>query len=159
MSDKFSVNISLQNGSAHIKLAGLMDEDMDLSQLKSIGEEVLHFDLDGVGGINSCGIRDWISFLSGLESNHKIIYEHCPQVLIEQMNMVKGFLPEGAEIKSFYAPFYCESCDNEEKVLLTPSDVQSGGTAQAPKNLKCSSCGAEGLEFDALEAQYFHFLK
>lgn len=160
MSDKFTVNISLQNGNAQIKLSGLMDEDMDLGQLKSVNESVLFFDLDQVAGINSCGIRDWIAFLGELGGGQKVVYDNCPQVLIEQMNMVKGFIPEGAEIKSFYAPFYCESCDNEEKVLLKPSDVLSdGGEAKAPKDLKCSSCGAEGLEFDALEAQYFHFLK
>lgn len=155
MSSKFTANISLQNGQATIKLDGVMDEDMDLGSLEQIKEEQLTFDFGGVTSINSCGIRDWITCLSNFE-NQKVTYQNCPQVIIEQMNMVKGFLPESAEILSFYAPFYCEACDSEEKVLLTSDAVQD---KKAPKNLKCSSCGQEGLEFDALEGQYFHFLK
>lgn len=155
MSGKFSINLTLQNGKALVLLNGVMDEDMDLGQLGSVQESEVHFDFNGVTGINSCGIRDWIASLEGF-GGQKVSYLNCPQVIIEQMNMVKGFLPDGASIVSFYAPFFCENCENEEKVLLTPDKVQGNA---APKDVKCSACGAEGMEFDALESQYFHFLK
>ena len=156
MSTKFSVELNIQNGQANVGLSGLMDEDMDLSKIASINEEKLFIDFNDVTGINSCGIRDWITFLNELPDSISIVYINCPQVIIEQMNMVKGFVPEGAAIESFYAPFFCESCDNEEKVLMKPSDINEG---KAPSDLKCSSCGAVGLEFDALPNQYFHFIK
>lgn len=156
MSSKFNVELNIQNGKADVKLIGLMDEDMDLTKVNSVNEENLTIDFNEVSGINSCGIRDWITFLSELPQNMKIHYINCPQVIIEQMNMVKGFLPEGADIESFYAPFFCESCDNEQKVLMKPADVVDG---KAPTDLECRSCGAKGLEFDALPNQYFHFIK
>jgi hypothetical protein len=156
VSEKFSCELTINNGVAIVKFIGQMDEDMDLTKLSSISENILRFDFDEVTGINSCGIRDWIAFLEDLPSDQKIIYMRCPQIIIEQMNMVKGFLPESASIESFYGPFFCESCDNEEKVLLKPSAITN---LTAPSGLPCSACQVVGLDFDALPAQYFHFLK
>ena len=156
MSTKFNVELDIQNGKAEVRLIGLMDEDMDLSKIGAINEDNLKIDFNEVTGINSCGIRDWITFLGSLPTEMTVTYINCPQAIIEQMNMVKGFLPDGALIESFYAPFFCEACDNEQKVKMSPSDIVDG---KAPTNLKCSSCGAEGLEFDALPNQYFHFIK
>lgn len=156
MSEKFSFNMNISNGKAHIQLHGMMDEDMDLAKAEGVSENTMIIDFDKVEGINSCGIRDWIEFLSKLNGVGNIVYQNCPQVIIEQMNMVKGFIPENAEILSFYAPFFCESCDNEEKVLLNSSDVKTSGV---PENLSCSNCQASPLEFDALPNQYFHFIK
>lgn len=155
MSDKFFVNLNISNGEATIDLKGMMDEDMDLSKASQVNEKTLIFNFSGVEGINSCGIRDWIEFLGKINGVEKIIYEQCPQVIIEQMNMVKGFVPDKAEINSFYAPFFCESCDNEEKVLLKASDIKANGV---PEDLPCSKC-KNPLEFDAIPNQYFHFIK
>lgn len=153
---KFNIELNIQNGQGNVRLQGLMDEDMDLSKISTVNEDKLVFDFKEVTGINSCGIRDWITFLGELSQTVNVAYINCPQVIIEQMNMVKGFLPEGAVIESFYAPFFCEECDNEEKVLMSPNDIIGG---KAPTDLKCSSCGAVGLEFDSLPNQYFHFIK
>lgn len=151
MSDKFLA--VYDQGKNEVQLSGIMDEDMDLSSVSNLLEGTIVFDFKEVSSINSCGIRDWISFISPL--SQKIVYRNCPKIIIEQMNMVKGFLPEGSSIESFYAPFFCESCENEELVLLTPDKIEA---RKAPTNIKCSNCGAEGMEFDALPQQYFHFL-
>lgn len=155
MSDKFKVNISLEGDQAIVGLEGIMDEDMSLEKLESIKEGALIFDFSQIKSINSCGIRDWIAFISEKANGAKVVYRNCPKVIIEQMNMVKGFLPENCVIESFYAPFFCESCDHEENVLLVPAQVKG---RKAPENIKCSQCGEEGMDFDALPQQYFHFL-
>lgn len=156
MSEKFSLNLNISNGKAIIDLKGMMDEDMDLSKAAQVNELGFVFNFDGVTGINSCGIRDWIEFLNKLSDADTITYENCPQVIIEQMNMVKGFIPDKASIQSFYAPFFCESCDHEEKVLLRTEEIVNG---EPPKDLACSKCQAKPLEFDAIPNQYFHFIK
>ena len=77
MSSKFNVELSIQNGRADVRLIGLMDEDMDLSKVGSVKEDQLTIDFNEVSGINSCGIRDWITFLSELPSDMKINYINC----------------------------------------------------------------------------------
>ncbi len=155
MSEKFSTSITVEGDRSTVNLAGIMDEDMDLQKLESIKEGIIVFDFEKVQSINSCGIRDWISFVSPKSETAKISYRHCPKVIIEQMNMVKGFLPEGTQIESFYAPFFCESCDHEENILLRPDQIVE---RKAPGDVKCSNCGESGMDFDALPQQYFHFL-
>jgi anti-anti-sigma regulatory factor len=152
---KFQIDLTLNAGQAIVSLEGVMDEDMVLEKVQGLNEGTLIFDFDKVTSINSCGIRDWITFISSKATDSKIVYRKCPKVIIEQLNMVKGFLPEGAQIESFYAPFFCESCENEEMVLLSPDHIKG---RKAPTNLPCSQCKTEGIEFDALESQYFHFL-
>ena len=73
--------------------------------------------------------------------------------MIEQMNMVEGFLPANASIESFYAPYFDPDADEEIKVLLR---IQEVSNKKAP--IKKNDSGTE-LEFDALEAQYFNFIK
>ena len=110
------------------------------------------FDFEKVKLINSCGIRDWIKLLDELNSA-QIIYSNCPQIIIEQINMVHGFIRPGIIIESFYAPYFCESCDDEKKVLIKKAEMFS---FNAPIK-KCTKC-LNQLDFDAIEKQYFSFL-
>lgn len=155
MSQKFDVELTINNGVASVKLAGRMDEDMDLEKVKTVSEPQVIFDFKEIESINSCGIRDWINFLGEIPKAHKIIYKNCPQVIIEQMNMVKGFLPSNSTIESFFAPFFCEECEHEEKILLSPDKVIE---KKPPTDIVCPKCSASGMDFDAIAAQYFHFL-
>ncbi|MBD63687.1 MAG: hypothetical protein CME62_00640 [Halobacteriovoraceae bacterium] len=143
-----------QNDQVTYKLSGQIDEDADLDKMLSgAAQSRIVFDLADVTMINSCGIRDWIEFQKKINQETKIIYENCPQVIIEQMNIIKGFIREGGEISSFYAPYYNPATDEEIKILLTPEEVIEG---KAPE--KKDEQGRM-LEFDEIELQYFNFLK
>ncbi len=144
----------ITNDSAIIEFIGSIDEDFDYSGLESLNQKKYIFDFKQVAMINSCGIREWINFINKLDAAAEIVYKDCPQIVIEQMNMVHGFLKAGASIDSFYAPYFCEKCDKEEKIFLSSADISDG---KAPSQ-KCKDCGAE-LEFDDIEEQYFAFLK
>ena len=150
-----SLNISLEKQGEYdlIKLSGRIDEDSHFNAITNLNSTAYLFDFENINLINSCGVREWITFLSSLPTGSKIVYRHCPQIMVEQMNMVQGFLPAGAQIESFYAPYFDPDADQEVKVLLKTSEVIG---AKAPK--KTNAQGIE-LEFDALEAQYFNFLK
>ena len=153
MSANFSMTLNQKDKETVISFKGQIDEDADFSLLKLAFGSSLVFDLNDVIMINSCGIREWIKFGQTIPSNVKIIYRNCPQVIVEQMNIVKGFVRQGGVIESFYAPYFCEETDEEHKMLIAPKDVV-GGKAPALKDQQ-----GHVLDFDDIEAQYFNFLK
>lgn len=155
MSEGLKINTGNENGNLVVTFSGLIDEDSNFSSLenKLIGNVI--FDFEEVSLINSCGIREWVTFLESVDKGVTLTYRNCRQIIIEQVNMVHGFIRDGAQIESFYAPYYCEDCDQEHKVHLNVSDVKDG---QAPV-LKCPKCKTADLEFDAIEEQYFQFIK
>ncbi|MBH47443.1 MAG: hypothetical protein CME71_04665 [Halobacteriovorax sp.] len=153
MSSSLLINISNDATSTIVTLSGRIDEDSHFDAITSSSADVFIFDFENVTLINSCGVREWINLVNTIIKKSKIIYRHCPQIMIEQMNMVQGFLPEGATIESFYAPYFDPDQDKEVKILISLSEV-TGKKAPVKNNEK----GTE-LEFDALEAQYFNFIK
>ena len=154
MSSTFQVTATEKSGEAQLAFAGVIDEDVDFTQIKLPECKVYTFNFDGVKGINSCGIREWVHFSESLPQAAKLVYQNCTQIIIEQINMVAGFFRAGSEVQNFYAPYFCESCDREQKVLITAAAVEG----LAAPSVNCPECKAE-MEFDAIEEQYFRFLK
>lgn len=152
MSDKLVINITKNEADlAEFLLQGQIDEDSTFEEILSSKKSKIIIDFNKVTLINSCGVREWINFLEGVK-DCIITYKNCPQVVIEQINMVHGFILPNTSIESFYAPYYSEKADDVLKVLLLSSQVVDG---KAPKIEQ----DGEELEFDAIEAQYFQFLK
>lgn len=146
-----SVEVKTENDTTIVNLTGRIDEDADLKPILDLKDKKLHINFNNVEMINSCGIREWINMLGELSG--KITYSHCPQSVIEQINMVHGFIKPGIDVKSFYAPYYEESTDEVKMILINTSDVVDN-KAPVMKN-----DAGEELEFDAIEAQYFQFIK
>lgn len=150
---RLTINKQILQDELNVELIGCIDEDADFKELIGLEQQTISFDFDKVTMINSCGIREWIKFLESIPESTHIIYKNCPQIIIEQINMVHGFFRKGASIESFYAPYYCEGCGKENKVHLKSEQVKN---RKAP-GIECPKC-SEGMEFDAIEAQYFSFL-
>ena len=151
---KLKVTIDVKGEIAYIFLSGRVDEDSDLSGLSSIEQDTIIFDFDKLDGMNSCGIREWIKFINALSDNKNITYSNCPVQIIEQINMIMDFRKKGTEIKSFYAPYYCEECDHESFCLLQAEEVAD---VSNPPAKNCEKCGSE-MEFDYPPEQFFRFL-
>ena len=152
MSEKLSIATRITGSEAYAAFEGVIDEDANFDKIKSLGMNQFVFDFNNVTMINSCGIREWIKYLDNL-GEAKIIYMNCPQIIIEQVNMVHGFIRKGIVVDSFYAPYFCTSCDTGKKILLKSSEV----AGFKPPVKHCNTCKSE-LEFDAIEKQYFSFL-
>jgi len=154
VSDSLKISQKLEGKILHIDLEGVINEDSDFSKI-SIGEASHYFfDFEKIDGINSCGIRDWINFLEKFPASCQITYQQCPQIIIEQINMVEGFIRQGVTVESFFAPYYIPSLDQEKAVLLRSQDIKNG---KAPVIIDPDT--NEELEFDGIEEQYFYFLK
>ncbi|MBL7663530.1 MAG: hypothetical protein JNM93_00240 [Bacteriovoracaceae bacterium] len=154
MSNKLELKLQVKDNLVTVQFKGSIDEDATFQEIEKIKANQYNFDFEELKMINSCGIREWIKFIEKLPATAKVIYQKCPQIIIEQMNMVHGFIRKGAEIESFYAPYYDEESDTEHKILLNTADIKNG---KAPK-IKSPDSGKE-MEFDAIEDQYLRFLK
>ncbi len=151
---KLTLNKQILQDELNVQLIGHIDEDADFKELLGLEQKKITLDFNQVSMINSCGIREWIRFLEKIPEESSIYYVNCPQIIIEQINMVHGFIRKGAEIHSFYAPYFCEKCEKESKIRLESSQVLN---RKAPK-VSCPHCKAESMDFDAIEGQYFSFL-
>lgn len=152
MSDKLTIATRITGDEAYVSMEGVIDEDANFEKIKSLQMNKFVFDFNNITMINSCGIREWIKYLDDI-NGAQIVYQNCPQNIIEQVNMVHGFIRKGISVESFFAPYFCVNCDTGKKILLKESEVQNS----KPPIKYCNTCKGE-LEFDAIEKQYFSFL-
>jgi anti-anti-sigma regulatory factor len=154
---KLEVGRQIKDGTCYLSFKGCIDEDFNFEQLTQEKLAKYLIDFNQVEMINSCGIREWILFLEKLGKESQIIYVNCPQFIVQQINMVEGFLNKNSAVHTFFGPYYCEECDNEKKVLIKTAEMIKQNELKAPA-IKCDSC-ENNMEFDAHEKQYFSFLQ
>jgi hypothetical protein len=139
-----------------VKISGVIDEDTDFSKVDIRAAASLRLDLSGIKSINSCGIRDWIKWLSS-SAAQAVVFHDCPKVIVDQINMVQGFLPANGRVTSFYVPYFCEETDEEKQVLFRlGTEYAEDGGISAPEVLDSSG---NGMEMDIVESKYFKFLQ
>ena len=139
-------------------LSGAIDEHARLTELlEQVESNRLVLDLGGITFINSIGVREWIRMQQvALASEITIELRRVAIPIIHQLNIVVA--TRGTSIvTSFYAPYFCEDCDNEIDALL---DVTVNGKDLAKLNapaMTCPKCG-EALEFSETPQIYFSVL-
>lgn len=146
------------NGSElKITLSGHVDEDATFGSVDLAGANKVVVELDGVTAINSCGIREWIKWIRTAPPTAAVVYRNCPKVIVDQINMVAGFLPETGKVESFYVPYYCDESGNEKMILFKEGTEFKGNEVFPPAEVKDES--GEAMEMDVIEAKYFKFLQ
>jgi len=153
---KIQVQIQKSADVMRVKIAGVIDEDFIFSQHPINEGKTLDFDLSEVKGINSCGIREWIKWMETVKEA-KINLQHCPKVIVDQMNMVQGFLPANGQVQSFFVPFYNEDSGEEKMVeFVSGKEFTDQGLVSMPK---VQDSAGQDMEVDVIESKYFKFLK
>ncbi|MCC7403189.1 MAG: anti-sigma factor antagonist [Bdellovibrionales bacterium] len=155
----FNVGRKQENGALVMTISGQIDEDANFSGIDFSGANKIVLDLNKIASINSCGIREWIKWIRTAPSGSNIAFRNCPKVIVDQINMVAGFLPPNGIVESFYVPYYCEGSGSEKMVLFRKGvEYKEGGEVMPPSNVKCDESGDE-MEMDVIEAKYFKFLQ
>ena len=153
----YDLSIQDEGDRRHIWIRGEIDEDFDAQQLRKAFTANVVMHLEDVRSISSCGIREWISFISELPSGTHLEFEKCSIPITRQFGMLSNFRGPGL-IRSFYAPYYCDECDEEtERLLRVKADHSVEHDPDVP-DCKCADCGSK-LEFDGVERVYFSFLR
>lgn len=141
-----------------LKFGGTIDESFEGKKLGgSLHCDTLVLDLGGVKKISSFGIREWVDFVGAAAKGAKaIVLIECAPKVVDQLNMVANFAG-GGRVFSFYAPFRCDYCDSEHRVLLQVDRdheiIKSMKLAERP----CPSC-KEGMYFDDDGSTFFSFM-
>jgi hypothetical protein len=137
-----------------LSMKGTVDEDANFGQMPVAGSAVI-VDLGGVTAINSVGIREWIKWTKAFPAGFSLTVRNCPKIIVDQINMVQGFLPPGTKVESFFVPYYSEASGNEKMVLfLFGREVKDGKVNPPPVNDE----GGEPMEMDVIETKYFKFV-
>jgi len=154
VADRFQWKISDDAGVTQVTLSGPVNEDAVFTALGSALADKPHVRMDvaGISRINSCGVREWVTFIRSLPRSSRLELERCSPVFVSQMNMISNFSGSAA-ILSVQAPFVCNRCRHEETLLFPVGQ----GPIDVSTEQRCSQCSGD-LLFDDLEERYFAFL-
>lgn len=146
-----------------VKISGYVGENSGLYDFNYRGITTIAVDVSGVNYINSVGVKQWIHWTGRFPKELIVQFHKCPALIINQVNMVAGFLPRGGTVESLSAPFICEDCNREETILLhRPKDFDYATGTEAykyvPPTVPCPKC-KKPMELDAMETKFFGFLK
>lgn len=156
---KFDLKLEKKDSKWTARVLGTIDEDVDFAQfsLSTVGSGSLDLYLGDIRSINSCGIREWIKWIQGAGPAARLTYHECPKIIVDQINMVQGFLPTNGRVDSFYVPFYSEASGMDKSVLFKRGQEYSD-TGDVSVPVVKDDKGNE-MELDVVEGKYFKFLK
>lgn len=141
-----------------LKLAGTIDEAFDGKRLaESVRASTLILDLGDIRKVSSFGIREWVDFVNGVgKTAQRIVLVECAPKIVDQLNMVANFAGTG-RIYSFYAPYHCDYCDKDDRVLLQADRDAELIKSMKPAQRACGTCG-EMQYFNEDPVTYFSYL-
>ncbi len=151
-----SWRIKERPGFTTVEFTGEIDENSDFTELRRHLRGSVVFRLNGIKRINSCGVREWVNFVRDLPNVSELVFSHCSPAIVTQLNMIDNFRGS-ASVRSFYAPYVCDSCNTEEERLLDVDTHFPSGPSADPPQFLCERC-QRPLEFDDLPERYLSFL-
>ena len=153
----FSIAKQPEGARMVVKVSGAVDEDANFQPVDVGAATAVVLDLSDITAINSVGIREWIKWVKAIPSTVQLSVRRCPKIIVDQINMVAGFLPPAATIESFFVPYYADGSGSEKMVLFEKGKEYKDGELHPPPEIKDDS--GEVMEMDVIEAKYFKFLK
>lgn len=157
------VDVKKEGDILKVAVSGYIGENAGLFDLNFTGVKAIAVDMGGVNYINSVGVKNWINWTGRFPKQLKVEFHSCPSLIVNQVNMVAGFLPNEGTVESLSAPYVCNKCNREETVPLKRGVHFQYATESAPYKFEsppvsCPKC-KEPMELDAVEAKFFNFLK
>lgn len=153
----FSIKSIPQGSATVLVISGDLNEDANFSSDSVAAGQPIVLDLEGVTSINSVGIREWIKWIKTLPESPPLTVRKCPKIVIDQVNMIAGFLPVKTIIESFFVPYFSETTNNEKMVLFEKDKHFTGAELTPPESVNDDA--GNPMEMDVIAAKYFKFLK
>ena len=142
-----------------LRMAGTINESFDGKRLAGqIRARTLILDLGGVKRISSFGIREWTDFIKTVARGvDRIVAIECTPKVVDQLNMVADFLGGKGQVFSVYAPYRCDYCDVDRRVLFQVDRDQAAIRGMRPPERLCETCSRPEY-FDEEPGSYFAYL-
>jgi len=153
---KYEIKVEKNGAQAKVSISGVIDEDADFNPHPLTGATSVELHLGQIKSINSCGIREWIKWI-GTAGTAVVQYHECPKMIVDQINMVQGFLPAQGKVMSFYVPYFNEDSGAEKNILFTYGQEFTENGVKAPEGIKDEA--GQPMEMDVVESKFFKFLK
>ncbi|MCB0379231.1 MAG: hypothetical protein KDD33_12130 [Bdellovibrionales bacterium] len=152
------------NMKTRLQIEGAMDEHSDYGSIEAEFTDEVVFDFGDVSHINSTGIKHWVQWVEKITADRphlRFVFINCPKAIVDQMNMVEGFLPSNSKVQSFKVPYYCETCDKDTVCTFVAGREYSVENGQLQLTIPDQKCGRDDCEMepDVVEQKYFRFLK
>ena len=104
-----------------VTMQGSITERTVLEPPAPLGQHLI-IDCAGIERINSMGVRAWIQFFENLGTlGVPVTLRRLSPALVLQASMISSFLGR-AEVESFFAPYYCGTCEHAEDRLFRARD-------------------------------------
>ena len=155
MSDLLTFTRSERDNAAHYQLAGIINEEANLTFMADFPEGEIIINTKQVERINSCGVREWIQAIKGVPENCSIVYEECSAAFVDQINMISNFVGKGV-VQSMFIPYICEDCDEKKEILIDLAVCLQDDELELPE-VPCVKC-SEAMELGDEPDQLFSFL-
>ena len=158
-SGNLSIETFIEGSITCLRFQGTIDESFDGKRLASgIRATTLILDMGAVRKISSFGIREWTDFVKSCErSVDALIAIECTPKVVDQLNMVSQFLGSKGRVFSFYAPYRCDYCDIDRRVLLQVDRDAGAIRSLRPTEQLCETCSRPSY-FDEEPASFFGYL-
>ncbi|MEZ4363522.1 MAG: hypothetical protein R3B48_25325 [Kofleriaceae bacterium] len=155
---KLTLEKFADGGIACLRFTGTIDESFEGKKLAdTVRCETLLLDLGGVKKISSFGIREWVDFITAAcKQAGAVVLIECGPKVVDQLNMVANFAGSG-RVYSFYAPYRCDYCDAEHRVLMTADRDHETVRSMKPPTRPCPTC-KDAMYFDEDPTSYFSYL-
>ena len=158
MTESLNITRNVNGDDAEFFFVGMMDEESQYDELQFDGIKTVVFNFEKVTGINSLGIQKWILFMKSISTEVSIVFDRCSVPIVNQMSIFPEFFGgRSVEINSFYAPYYCEKCDDSTDVLLDIQKYFPDRAIKDPPQVSCEECDGK-LVFDEVKRSYLRFL-
>lgn len=156
----FNVEWQRSGEDVRLKFSGVLDEEACLPEIKEPVTGVLEVDLEDLTMINSLGCRRWAEWIrKHAFARGGVRLLRCSPAVVNQMNVLHGFLPAHVRVDSFFLPYLCDDCGSEDRLLLTRGhEFDDQGAIRCSDVLPCRNCRAE-MELEVVKDRYFQFLK
>lgn len=164
---KFNYSLKEVGGvTSELVLNGAIDARVEFPEESYfINTQNLYVDFENVSLIDSMGIKRWVNFCEKINQSKslRIYFRKCPQLIVNQINRIVGFLPPNGSVISFYIPVFCSGCDQTFQVFQDVSKIkdQYNHVLDRVTRPSCTSyphC-RNTWELDIVANEYLHFLK
>jgi len=154
-----SIDKFIEGSITCLRFQGTIDESFDGKRLaSSIKATTLILDMGAVRKISSFGIREWTDFVKACErSVSTLIAIECTPKVVDQLNMVSQFLGTKGVVFSFYAPYRCDYCDVDRRILFQVDRDAASIRSLRPSEQLCETCSRPSY-FDEEPASFFAYL-